>query len=74
MQKIEYDFNILEKKLQMHESYGAYTELERKLAQMEAQRYYLKSYINVKSKDMRYEDIRAECLKCCDDLNRMLQK
>lgn len=38
----------------MHEGYGSYTELERKLVQMEAQRYYLKSYINVKSKDMRY--------------------
>jgi|JI6StandDraft_1071083.scaffolds.fasta_scaffold88779_3 hypothetical protein len=60
--------------MQMHEGYGSYTEQERKLAQMEAQRYYMKSYINVKSKDMRYEDIRTECLKCCDELNKMLQK
>lgn len=34
VQKIEYDFNILEKKLQMHEGYGSYTESERKLAQL----------------------------------------
>jgi hypothetical protein len=59
VQKIEYDYNILEKKLQMQEGYGAYTEVEKKLAQLEAQRYYLKSYINVKSKDMRYEDLRS---------------
>lgn len=74
MSKTEYDFSILEKKLQMHEGYGPYTELERRLAQLEAQRYYMRSYINIKSKDMKYEEIRAECLKGCDDLNKKLQK
>lgn len=34
----------------------------------------MKSYINIKSKDMKYEDIRAECLQSCEELNKKLQK
>ena len=58
----------------MHSAYTAYTEAERKLAQQEAQKYYLKSFINIKSKDMKYQGIKDECLKQIEDLNKILQK
>lgn len=71
---IEYNYNITEKKLQMHSAYGQYNDAERKLGQQEAEKYYLKSYINIKSKDMKYQGIKDECLKFVEDLNRGLQK
>ena len=42
----------------MHSAYGQYSDAERKLAEQEAQKYYLKNYINVKSKDMKYQGIK----------------
>ena len=42
----------------MHDAYGGYNGSEKKLQQMENQRYLLKHYINTKSKDINYEDIK----------------
>ena len=70
----DYETNIAEKKYQMQENYGAYTGSERKLQQSESQIYYLKHYINTKSKDTNFEDIKNECMAVADELNRMLTK
>ena len=58
----------------MHSAFGQYSEVERKLSQQEAQKYYLKSYIGIKSKDMKYQAIKDECVKHLEDLNKSLQR
>lgn len=54
----DYEVNIAEKKYQMHDQFAAYSVNERKLAELEGKRYYLRHYINTKSKDINYEDIK----------------
>lgn len=51
----DYEVNIAEKKYQMHDQFGVYSANERKLAELESKRYYLRHYINTKSKDINYE-------------------
>ena len=54
----DYETNIAEKKYQMQDGFGSYTGAQRKLQQSESQVYYLKHYINTKSKDTNFEDIK----------------
>lgn len=54
----DYETNIAEKKYQMQDSYAAYTTAERNLQKCESQLYYLKHYINTKSKDTNFEDVK----------------
>ena len=54
----DYEVNIAEKKYQMHDQFAVYSANERKLGEVESKRYYLKHYINTKSKDTNYEDIK----------------
>ena len=70
----DYDLNVAEKKYQMHDAYGSYNGAEKKLQQMESQKYYLKHYINTKSKDITYEDIKNECMSYAEELNKLLLK
>ena len=58
----------------MHDAYNGYNGAEKKLQQIESQKYYLKHYINTKSKDTNFEDIKNECMAVADELNRMLTK
>ena len=55
----DYEVNIAEKKYQMHDQFAVYNANERKLAELEGKRYYLRHYINTKSKDINYEDIKG---------------
>ena len=41
---------------------------------MENKRYYLKHYINTKSKDINYDDIKGECMGLTEELNKKLVK
>ena len=50
----DYEVNIAEKKYQMHDQFSVYNANERKLAELENKRYYLKHYINTRSKDINY--------------------
>lgn len=50
----------------MHDNYAAYNSSERKLHQVESQLYYLKHYINTKSKDINFEDVKNECMAVDD--------
>lgn len=70
----DYEVNIAEKKYQMHDQFSAYNANERKLAELEGKRYYLRHYINTKSKDINYEDIKNECMSYADELNKALVK
>lgn len=70
----DYEVNIAEKKYQMHDQFAVYSASERKLAEMESKRYYLKHYINTKSKDINYEDIKNECMSYADELNKQILK
>lgn len=58
----------------MHDQFGVYSANERKLAELEGKRYLLKQYINTKSKDINYEDIKNECMSYADELNKQLLK
>lgn len=58
----------------MHDQYSVYNANERKLSELEGKRYYLKYYINTKSKDINYEDIKNECMSYADELNKVLAK
>lgn len=42
----------------MHDTYSSYSTTERNLHKCESQLYYLKHYINTKSKDTNFEDIK----------------
>jgi intraflagellar transport protein 74 len=70
----DYEVNIAEKKYQMHDQFATYSASERKLSELEGKRYYLKHYINTKSKDINYEDIKNECMSYADELNKTLVK
>ena len=70
----DYEVNIAEKKYQMHDQFALYNANERKLAELEGKKYYLKHYINTKSKDINYEDIKNECMGYAEELNRKLVK
>lgn len=70
----DYEVNIAEKKYQMHDQFGVYSANERKLAELQSKRYLLKQYINTKSKDINYEDIKNECMSYTDELNKQLIK
>lgn len=58
MNNSDYETNIAEKKYQMHDTYSSYSTTERNLHKCESQLYYLKHYINTKSKDTNFEDIK----------------
>lgn len=70
----DYEVNIAEKKYQMHDQFSVYNANERKLSELESKRYYLRHYINTKSKDINYEDIKNECMSYADELNKKLIK
>ena len=55
----DYDLNVAEKKYQMHDAFSGYNSAEKKLQQMENQKYILRHFINTKSKDINYEDIKG---------------
>ncbi len=46
----------------MHDTFTAYNTTERNLQKCESQLYYLKHYINTKSKDTNFEDVKNECM------------
>lgn len=58
----------------MQDSYTSYTASERNLQKCESQLFYLKHYINTKSKDINFEDAKNECMLVADDLNKALIK
>ena len=68
----DYEVNIAEKKYQMHDQFSVYSANERKLGELEGKCYYLRHYINTKSKDVNYEDIKNECMSYADELNKTL--
>lgn len=68
----DYELNVAEKKYQMQDNFGTYTGYERKLQQAESQLYYLRHYINTKSKDINFEDIKNECMSVAEELNKSL--
>jgi hypothetical protein len=70
----DYEVNIAEKKYQMHDQFSIYNANERKLAELESKRYYLKQYINTKSKDINYEDAKNECMCYAEEFNKKLLK
>lgn len=58
----------------MNDQYATYSASERKLQEVESNRYYMKHYINTKSKDINYEDIKNECMAFSEELNKKLLK
>jgi hypothetical protein len=54
----DYDANITEKKYQMQDGYTPYTTVEKNLQKWESQLFYLRFYINTKSKDTNFEEIK----------------
>ena len=56
----------------MQDQYAAYNSSERKLHQVESQLYYLRHYINTKSKDINFEDVKNECMAVAEELNKIL--
>ena len=72
MSSSDYETNIAEKKFQMQDNYGNYTGNERKLQQTESQLYYLRHYINTKSKDINFEDVKNECMSVAEEYNKTL--
>ncbi len=58
----DYEINVAEKKYQVHDQYPSYSAAEKKLQQSENEVYYLKHFINTKSKDINYDDLKSDCL------------
>ncbi|KAL4506805.1 hypothetical protein ABPG72_001226 [Tetrahymena utriculariae] len=74
LKTVTYEYNLKEKKLNMHESYPSYTEAEKKFSNCENQVNNLRNFIITKTKDMDYENIKEECKKLVDDINRAILK
>jgi intraflagellar transport protein 74 len=70
----DYEINVAEKKYQVHDQYASYSAAEKKLQQSENEVYYLKHFINTKSKDINYEELKNECLGVAAQLNKTLVK
>lgn len=70
----DYEINVAEKKYQVHDQFASYSAAEKKLQQSENEVYYLKHFINTKSKDINYEDLKNECLSVASQLNKTLVK
>jgi intraflagellar transport protein 74 len=70
----DYEINVAEKKYQVHDQFSSYSAAEKKLQQSENEVYYLKHFINTKSKDINYEDVKNECLAVGAQLNKILNK
>jgi hypothetical protein len=65
---------VAEKKCQVHDQFASYSSAEKRLQQSENEIYYLKHFINTKSKDISYEDIKSECIGMIQQLNKDLVK
>jgi hypothetical protein len=70
----DYEINVAEKKYQVHDQFASYSASEKKIQQSENEVYYLKHFINTKSKDINYEDAKNECLAVGAQLNKILNK
>lgn len=55
----------------MHESFPSYTEAEKKYSNSENQVNNLRNFIITKTKDMDYENIKEECKKLVEDINKV---
>ena len=69
-----YEYNLKEKKLNLHETYPSYTEAEKKYSNSENQVNNLRNFIITKTKDMNYEEVKDECKKLVDDINKTILK
>lgn len=71
---VTYEYNLKEKKLNLHETYPSYSEAEKKFSNSENQVNNLKNFIITKTKDMNYEGIKEECKKLVEDINKSILK
>ncbi len=51
----DYEINVAQKKYQVHDQFAPYSAAQKKLQQSENEVYYLKHFINTKSKDINYD-------------------
>ncbi len=71
---MQYEHDLAEKKLQIHENFSGLNDLEKRISMNEQQLYSIKNFIHSKSKDMNYQDIQKECTGQIDALNEILIK
>jgi len=58
----------------MHEQYNVLTDLEKKFSLNEGTIYNLKQFIQSKTKDMNYQDLKNDCLNLAQEMNQVLIK
>lgn len=69
-----YEYNLKEKKLNLHETFPSYSDAEKKFSNSENQVNNLRNFIITKTKDMNYEEAKHECKKLVEDINKTLVK
>lgn len=69
---VSYDHELRKQKMSLHEQYGALTDLEKKISQNENTLYNMKQFIQSKTVDMDYQNIKNDCLSLMQDINQLL--
>ncbi|CAD8054404.1 unnamed protein product [Paramecium sonneborni] len=73
-QNMKHEFDVKEKKYTMHEQYNTLADLEKKVSQLESQANTFQMFIETKSKDMNFEQLKKECMDLMDKINKVLCK
>jgi len=72
LNSVSYDHELRKQKMSLHEQYGVLTDLEKKISQNENTLYNMKQFIQTKTVDMDYQNIKNECLGLMQDINQVL--
>jgi len=72
LNSVSYDHELRKQKMSLHEQHGVLTDLEKKISQNENTLYNMKQFIQTKTVDMDYQNIKNECLGLMQDINQLL--
>lgn len=74
LNSVTYDYELKKQKMNLHEQYNGFTELEKKFSMNEGTIYNLKQFIQARTGDMNYQPLKTQCLELATELNNILIK
>jgi len=72
LNRVSYDHELLKQKMSLHEQNGVLTDLKKKISQNENTLYNMKQFIQTKTVDMDYQNIKNECLGLMQEINQLI--
>mmetsp|Transcript_13547 Transcript_13547/g.19071 ORF Transcript_13547/g.19071 Transcript_13547/m.19071 type:complete len:146 (+) Transcript_13547:176-613(+) len=71
---VSHDFDLKQKKMNLHQQYAPLSELEKRLSLNQATIFNLKQFIQARTVDMSAEHLKNECLGLASQINNLLIK